>query len=102
MLSDSASGSRPWSTINPPWKFNEQLPWADEMQVQAAINADKYVHVQGMPSTRWEIAHNLGGYPSVTLQDVSGNVFVADIQYTSQDTMVVILNVAATGRAVLN
>ena len=102
LLADSASGSRPWSAVNPPWKLNEQLPWSDEMQIQAAINADKYVHVQGTSSKVWEVAHSLGGYPSVTLQDTSGDVFVADIQYTSQDTLVITLNVAAVGRAVLN
>ena len=88
--------------MNPPWKLNEQLPWSDEMQIQAAINADKYVHVQGTSSKVWEVAHSLGGYTSVTLQDTSGDVFVADIQYTSQDTLVITLNVAAVGRAVLN
>ena len=91
-----------WTSQYLPWSNEKSLPWTSPMDIQASINADKYVHIQATAATSWMITHNLGGYPSVTVQDVAANVVITDVKYWDPNTLEVTVYSAAAGKAVLN
>lgn len=61
-----------------------------------------YVHEQAIASETWVINHNLNKYPSITLTYTSGEVFLANTEYTSLNQVIVHLDSASTGYAYLN
>lgn len=50
----------------------------------------------------WEITHNLGKHPSVTVVDSGGNVVIGDIEYTSVNTLTCTFSAPFSGKAYLN
>lgn len=50
----------------------------------------------------WEITHNLGRYPSVTVVDSAGSVQDAYVEYIDMNSCNVIMNSAFKGKAYLN
>ena len=63
---------------------------------------ETYIYEQGVASAEWEIKHNLNRYPSVTIVDSSGNVFHPAVQYVDENTCIIMMNGATTGKAYLN
>lgn len=63
-----------------------------------------YVYEQGTlsPSNVWIINHNLGKYPSVTVVDSAGTRFECETHYLNENTCVVNMSVAMSGKAYLN
>lgn len=61
-----------------------------------------YVHEQAIASDTWIINHNLNKYPSITLTYTSGEVFMANTEYTSLNQVIINLDSATTGFAYLN
>lgn len=61
-----------------------------------------YVFNQGVPSTTWNITHNLGKFPSVTIVDSSGRVVIGDVTHVNNDQLTVTFNSAFSGKAYLN
>ena len=61
-----------------------------------------FVFEQAIASDTWIIEHNMNKYPSVTLTDSDGEIFFANIEYTSANQVVVNLEAATTGYAYLN
>lgn len=61
-----------------------------------------YVHEQAIASDTWTINHNLNKYPSVTLTYTSGEVFIANTEYTSLNQIIIRLDAATSGYAYLN
>lgn len=61
-----------------------------------------YVHDQTISSNSWVINHALGKYPSVIVQDNSGNTVFGDIVYTSISSITLNFTVAFAGKAYLN
>jgi hypothetical protein len=70
--------------------------------VQTIITNARYVHSQGVPVATWTIRHNLGWYPSVTLIDMSNNVFCGNITYLDKNTCEVALFSEVSGYAYVN
>lgn len=66
------------------------------------INSKTYVYEQGIASNTWEIEHNLGKYPSVTIVDSAGTIFTASVEYNSENICTVYINGATKGKAYLN
>lgn len=66
------------------------------------INSTTYVYEQGIASNTWEIEHNLGKYPSVTIVDSAGTIFTASVEYNSDNVCTVYINGATKGKAYLN
>ena len=62
----------------------------------------EYEHEQGEISDCWEIHHNLGRYPTVTVVDSSGTEIIADVKYIDKNTCVVYMNGEFKGTAYLN
>lgn len=62
----------------------------------------EYEHEQGEISDTWEINHNLGRYPVVTVVDSSGREVIVDVQYVDKNTCVVLTKGEFKGTAYLN
>ncbi len=66
----------------------------------SAISA--YTHDQGVASDTWNITHNLGFYPSITIVDSSGRVVEGEEQFLTLDTIQISFNGAFSGKAYLS
>jgi hypothetical protein len=58
-----------------------------------------YAFTQTTPSSVWNIQHNLGYYPAITVIDTSGHVVYADIEHLSTANALVNFPSPATGMA---
>lgn len=56
---------------------------------------------QATPSLTWNITHNLGRKPSVSILDAAGNELLADVQHVSNNAISVYFSVPTVGSAVL-
>ena len=61
-----------------------------------------YVHLQGPPATSWNITHNLGKYPAVSVVDSSDRIVVGEIEYIDTNNVVLTFSSAFAGKAFLN
>lgn len=61
-----------------------------------------FIYTKGTPDKVWDITHNLGKYPSVTIVDSAGSVVVGDITYTSKNNLKVTFSASFGGTAYLN
>lgn len=62
-----------------------------------------YVHTQGSPSSTWEIQHNLGKKPSVTVVSSLDNIVHGDIKYIDNNNVrITFENGAFSGKAYFN
>jgi hypothetical protein len=58
-----------------------------------------YTYNQATPAATWTITHSLGGYPTATVIDSSGNNCEGTISYTNANTMVITFTSAFSGTA---
>lgn len=65
------------------------------------VNHVKYLHTQNTPQMQWNIAHNLGFFPNVTVLDNANRIIEADIQYLNINNVRIVMNVALSGVAYL-
>ena len=69
----------------------------------AAASGDvAYVHHQTSASLEWQIRHNLGKHPSVTVVDSAGTVVVGDITYLDTEELIIHFTSEFSGKAFLN
>lgn len=61
-----------------------------------------YRHVQTQNSNVWNIVHNLGYKPSVTLIDLDGTEIHGDIEYNTNNELTVTFSEQVKGEAYLN
>lgn len=61
-----------------------------------------YVHNQSVPSADWEIHHNLGKFPAVSVIDSSGALVHGDCQYVDANNIILHFHGAFSGKAYLN
>ena len=61
-----------------------------------------YIHTQSAASDVWEIKHNLGRQPNVTVVDSAGTVVIGDVLYIDDDTITIHFAGAFSGSAYLN
>lgn len=66
------------------------------------IIGDTYIHIQTFPWTEWNIDHNLGKYPSVTLVNDDNVVIEGKVKYDSESHITVTFTTPQSGRAYLN
>lgn len=60
-----------------------------------------YEHIQNTPATTWNISHNLGKKPSVTIQDNFGNNVIADVTYVNNNNLTINFITSVEGSAYL-
>jgi hypothetical protein len=61
-----------------------------------------YTHHQNIASDTWLVVHNLGFFPSVTVEDSAGNTVEGDIAYTDSTTLQLTFSAAFGGVAYLS
>ena len=61
-----------------------------------------YVHTQMVPSSEWDITHNLGKKPSVTVVDSADNAAFGDVRYIDDNEVKIIFQSEFSGKAYLN
>lgn len=61
-----------------------------------------YEHIQSTPATTWNISHNLGKKPSVTIQDNFGNDVEGSVVYVNNNNLTINFIFAVEGTAYLN
>lgn len=69
--------------------------------VDAAVLNDRKIHTQSSPSSTWNVTHELGGRPSVTIVDSAGTVVVGDVVYNSNTSITVSFSAPFSGFAYL-
>lgn len=72
------------------------------LQGPAGVDRNTYVHNQNVPSAVWNILHNLGSYPSVTVIDSAGTTVVGDVTYVSANSITITFSGSFSGQAFLN
>ena len=60
-----------------------------------------YTHTQILASTEWEITHNLGYNPSVTVVDSGDSVVFGNVRYISENKISITFSAAFSGKAYL-
>jgi len=67
------------------------------------VNHVKYVHTQTTVSNQWDINHNLGFFPNVTILDNDNppRIVEADIRYLNTSSVRIIMNTSMSGTAYL-
>ena len=57
---------------------------------------------QGAPATTWDITHNLGKFPSITVIDTGNTVVTGEYNYVSNIKVILTFSAAFAGKAYLN
>jgi hypothetical protein len=79
------------------------LESGEESVIEKSEIADRYyVHEQTNAEAIWEIEHELGKRPSVSVVDTGDNVIVPDILYIDDDNLELHFAGATSGKAYLN
>lgn len=73
----------------------------EEIAQVAAGGVASYTHHQTTPAATWVIDHHLGLIPSVFLLDDNGQVMFGEIQYPSDQTVLIVHSAPYTGTAYL-
>lgn len=74
----------------------------DRIVARDGVNNIGYTHHQSSSSVKWDITHNLGRFPSVTVVDSAGSTVFGDVTYISDNRLTVTFTAAFSGRAYLN
>jgi hypothetical protein len=61
-----------------------------------------YTHTQGIESAEWEITHNLGFYPSVTVFLSTGDTVEGLIEHSNTNSLTITFSAAISGTAYLS
>jgi hypothetical protein len=63
---------------------------------------ENFVHNQLLAAAVWNITHNLGKYPSVTVVDSAGTVVVGEIEYLDLNSIRITFTAEFSGKAYFN
>lgn len=97
-LSDPAAGGG--RGFNYQWE-DTATELHEEILAVAAGGGVSFTHHQTVPAATWVIDHHMGLIPTVVLLDGSGQQMFAEIQYPSDQTIVVVHSAPYTGTAYL-
>ena len=67
-----------------------------------AFEDKHYEHNQTTASSLWNIAHNLGKFPNVTVVDSGNSVVVGEVEHITNNTLRVSFRASFSGKAYLN
>jgi hypothetical protein len=71
----------------------------------ARVNGESlssYTHDQTTSSAEWNITHNMGKRPSVTIVDSTNRVVAGEVEYINENVLIVRFKAAFKGKAYLN
>lgn len=86
----------------------DQVITNDEMQFVTAEEKKQiaqikiYTHHQSTPLDIWNVNHNLGKFPSVTIVDSEGAMVIGDILYIDENNLQISFSSAFSGKAYFN
>ena len=63
---------------------------------------DSYVFTQNVPESTWNIIHNLGFHPNITVIDSAENTMYGSISYITTDQVILTFSAAFSGTAYLS
>ena len=78
-----------------------QLISRDDTFIQDTI-VYSHIHTQTTASSQWTVTHNLGKFPSVTIVDSANMKVIGDIQYVSNNQVIIRFSEAFSGKAFIN
>ena len=71
--------------------------------VYPELSADKhFTFTQSTATNTWNITHNLGKFPSVSVVDSGNTVVYGNIDYTSENALTITFSAAFSGKAYMN
>ena len=77
-------------------------PASNEITI-ASLNDDaNFVFTQGTPSATWNITHNLGKFPSVSVVDTADQLMYGDTEYINENSLTITFSAPFSGKAYLN
>lgn len=68
----------------------------------SAVSDSHYEHNQTSASALWNITHNLGKFPSVTVVDSGNSVVVGEVEHITNNTLRILFRASFSGKAYLN
>ena len=91
------------SKIAPHTHKVEDIVGLDEaIDTKVKESTKPFVYTQSISSQTWEIEHNLGKYPSVTIVDSGGNIVIGDVIYDSENKITLKFKSSFSGKVYLN
>ena len=76
--------------------------WVFESNVSTPVGAISYTYEKQTNSTTWNITHNLGFRPAVTVIDYGQNNVECDIAHTNENSLILTFSEAISGYAYLS
>ncbi len=61
-----------------------------------------YIHTQTAASSTWNITHNLGKYPAVSIVDTGGNEVIGEVVYNNNNSVSLQFSAPFSGKAYFN
>ena len=75
-------------------------PASNEITI-ASLNDDaNFVFTQGIPSATWNITHNLGKFPSVSVADTANQLMYGDTEYINENSLTITFSAPFRGRLI--
>lgn len=68
----------------------------------AGIGDKNYIHNQGAASNVWNVTHNLGKFPSVTVVDSGNSVVIGDVNMIDLNNITITFTSSFSGKAYIN
>ena len=81
---------------------NDELQFVSKEEKEKLQKLKNHVHNQIASAQIWEIEHNLGRFPSVSIVDSAGTMVVGEVFYVSENHIRVSFTSAFSGKAYLN
>ncbi|HCY41777.1 MAG TPA: hypothetical protein DHV48_10540 [Prolixibacteraceae bacterium] len=88
---------------------NGMIRYTDEAGLQLreagawkGIEDKNFRHTQTTQARVWEVYHNLGKYPSVTIKDAAGNEYEAEVKHIDLNILIITFSEPFSGVADLN
>jgi len=61
-----------------------------------------YVHTQAVPAATWNVAHNLGYFPNVSIVDSANTQVIGDVEYVNENSLILTFSGGFSGKAYLS
>lgn len=61
-----------------------------------------HIHVQDVPAVQWNVTHNLGKFPSVSVVDSADQEVIGEVEHVSDTVLRVTFSAAFSGKAYIN
>ena len=81
---------------------SDDLQFVTKEEKQKINSVKTHLHNQIASAAVWDIQHNLGKFPSVSVIDSAGNVVVGDVMYLDENQLKITFSAAFAGKAFLN